>query len=322
MKQILLAFSIIGSLSLISGKKDNSEKRFNLKELEKSLSLIPGGSFDYGISNQDTPFDDIHVEQRAVTVSSFYIYIHEVSNGEYLVFINEVAKTDSVTYRQMLPDTTAWRNKAALNEPYVKHYFRHDAYRNYPVVGVTYEQADAYCKWLTNRYMKEEKRKYKNVEFKLPTIGQWTYAAKGGQKDAFFPWEGNSMQNNKGAFLANFRMVPQYGIGRRTLFVKNKQGSFDSSTFFVPGVYLPIQGQVENSAMDVTAPVASYYPNGYGIYNMSGNVSEYVKEKGITKGGGWKDSGYYLLLDVEQKYNSTNYTSSDRGFRFVMEIVQ
>ena len=64
----------------------------------------------------------------------------------------------------------------------------------------------------------------------------------------------------------------------------------------------------------------SYKPNGYGLYNMAGNVKEYVSEKAITKGGGWKDFGYYLQNWVEQPYDSTEKAADDRGFRFIMEV--
>ena len=77
-----------------------------------------------------------------------------------------------------------------------------------------------------------------------------------------------------------------------------------------------------NNSYDITAPVLSYSPNHFKLYNLAGNVEEYVAEKGITKGGGWKDTGYYLQNFVSQTYDSTEAVSCDRGFRVAMEILR
>ena len=73
---------------------------------------------------------------------------------------------------------------------------------------------------------------------------------------------------------------------------------------------------------DKTAPVISKYPNQLKIYHLASNVEEYMQEKGIIKGGGWKDTGYYLQNFVSQTYDSTNATSEDRAFRVAMEIIK
>ena len=317
MKRIFSLLIITSTLLSFSGR-DNSYKGFKLKEFEKSLALIPKGSYYYGQSDQDLPYT---VQQKSgiVKVDTFYIYKHEVSNGEYLEFINDLKKKDTALCRQMLPDTLVWREKTFYTEAYVEYYFRHPAYSNYPVVGVTFEQAEFYCKWLTEKYMKEEKRKFKTVEFKLPTIEQWSYASKGGLDLSTFPWEGSSMQNKKGEWLANFMVIPQNYIGYDILLVQNVYGKIENKKILIAGDVQNSVGYL-NDASDITAPVISYYPNGYGIYNMAGNVEEYVKEKGTTKGGSWKDTGYYLQNNVEEQYDSTNYTSAERGFRFIMEI--
>jgi len=318
MKKIFYIIIIASTLFSFSGKKDNSYKGFNLKEFEKSLALIPKGSFVYGDNDQDVPAYGLPRAQTMI-VDTFYIFTHEVSNGEYLEFVNDLKKKDTALYKQMLPDTLVWRDKLGFNEPYVEYYFRHPAYSNHPVVGITYEQAEYYCKWLTEIYMKEEKRKFKAIEFKLPTIGQWTYAAKGKIDLSPFPWRGISMQNKKGEWLANFTVVPQANIGRTTLPIQNVYGNIENKKILIATSGQGSGGYL-NDASDIIAPIISYYPNCYGLYNMAGNVEEYVKEKGTTKGGSWKDTGYYLHNFVEEKYDSTNYTSAERGFRFIMEV--
>lgn len=310
---LLITFALLS----FSGK-ESSYQGFNLKVFEKSLALIPAGSFIYGESDQDAPYP-YQPKSRTISLDTFYIYKHEVSNGEYLEFINDLKKKDTSLFRRMLPDTLVWREKTICMEPYVDYYFRHPIYSNYPVVGVTYEQAEYYCNWLTEKYMNEEKRKFKNVEFKLASIEQWTFAAKGRLELSPFPWEGFSMQNKKGEWMANFKVIPQSGIGWSIFPVQNIDGQIENKKILIATRGYRSGGYL-NDESDIIAPVISYYPNGFGLYNMAGNVEEYVKEKGTTKGGSWKDTGYYLENHVEEQYDSTNYTSAERGFRFVMEI--
>jgi formylglycine-generating enzyme required for sulfatase activity len=321
-KNIIFLLSAIFMLSF-SGRKGDLYRKFDLKRFEKALAYIPKGSFNYGASDQDAPADPFSetVRSRTVTVDAFYMSTHEVSNGEYLLFVLDLKEHDTALYRSMLPDTLVWREKLSYNEPYVEYYFRHPAYRNYPVVGVTHEQAEQYCKWLTGRYGREEKRKFKTAVFRLPSTEQWTYAATGGIQLSPFPWGGPYMQNKKGEWLANFSIISQNSIGRVTLPVKNVFGNIEDREILIAGSAGSrpgIPGKL-NDAADITVPVLSYYPNDWGLYNMAGNVEEYVAQKGITKGGSWKDTGYYLQNQVEEKHDSLHLTSSERGFRFIME---
>jgi sulfatase modifying factor 1 len=318
MKTILLLLISITTLQSFIGKEKSYEE-FNLNKFEKSLAFIPEGSFVYGQSDQDIPYIN-QPRARTVSFDSYYMYKYEVSNGEYLEFVNDLNKRDTILSKQMLPDTLVWRDKSSFLEPFVEYYFRHPAYSNYPVVGVSYEQAEFYCEWLTKRYMKEPKRKFKNAEFKLPSIDQWTYASMGGLDNSPFPWQGYSMQNIKGEWMANFRVIPQTSIGFDILPVQNVYGKIEHKKILIAGGGRPSHGAFLDDGALITAPVKSYRPNGYGICNMAGNVEEYVTEKGTIKGGSWKDTGYYLQNHVEEQYDSTNYASAERGFRFVMEV--
>jgi formylglycine-generating enzyme required for sulfatase activity len=298
--------------------KDNSSKSIDLKKVEKSLSLIPKGTLEYGsdIDHRNVPTHG--PPNKKISIDSFYISKFEVSNGEYLNFVNDLKEKDPTMYSKMLPDTLVWHTMASFGEPYLYHYFRHPAYRNYPVVGISYEQAEKYCKWLTNEYLKEEKRKFKQVEFKLPNMDQWTYAAKGGLHHFSFPWGGPSMRNKKGQWLANFRVIPQDNIRKDTMKVSNNIRNI----LIAEGRERLPSRKDSYDDFETLAPVTSFYPNDYGLYNMSGNAEEYVKEKGITKGGSWLDTGYYLQTDVAENYDSTNYVSCERGFRFIMTLVK
>ncbi|HWY98550.1 MAG TPA: SUMF1/EgtB/PvdO family nonheme iron enzyme, partial [Bacteroidia bacterium] len=268
--------------------------------------------------------DTMHRSGKMLSLSSFYMCNHVVSNAEYRYFLNDLKLTNPVLYIQMLPDTLVWRNKLAYQEPYVAYYFRHPAYSNYPVVGITHEQAEQYCKWLTERYMKEPKRKFKKVEFKLPNVYQWVYAAQGGLALPDFPWVGSDMRGKDGKPLANFIYVSEASIKKEKVCLKDSNGSYHEINMPVAtgneGYGMYGAAPTGNDAADLTTPVISYYPNGYGLYNMAGNVKQYVSEKGITKGGGWKDYGYYLQTWVEQPYDSTQKAADDRGFRIIMHV--
>ena len=173
----------------------------------------------------------------------------------------------------------------------------------------------AWCDWLTTWYNQQEKRQYKRVQFTLPSATQWEYAARGGHSHALFPWGGPFMQNNSGQWLANFSRVPQGAIAR----VEPATADGPTIRQFPTPPTVGFAGKLNDNA-DVTAPVRSYSRNDYGLYNMAGNVAEFVQEPGITKGGSWNDTGYYLQNGVAQTYADSSAASNTRGFRFMMQV--
>jgi gliding motility-associated lipoprotein GldJ len=124
------------------------------QETGPGLVLIEGGTFTMGRVEQDIAFEWNNTPRR-VSVSSFYIDETEVTNKfwvDYLYWIKKVYGADyPEIYRKALPDTLVWRNKLSYNEPYVELYLRHPAYRDYPVVGVNWLQANDYCAWRSDR---------------------------------------------------------------------------------------------------------------------------------------------------------------------------
>lgn len=327
MKALILISSGLLLLSLSYKEKEAPYQGFDLKNLEKSLKYIPSGYMQMGRSDSDSPFlysdDNIHHyffihDRYNPEIDSFFICEKEVTNGEYLEFLTTIKAKDTVLYNEMLPDTTVWRTNSRFGEPFIEYYLRHPAYSKHPVVGVTHAQAMAYCDWLTQKYSEFSKRKYKTVRFKLPTMQQWVYAARGGSLLNIFPWEGSGMQDEKGNWLANFKIIDQKTVGVLNLGAKYPNGNIKFNDYFVG---FPEESKSKDG-IDMTLKVKSLSPNNYGLYQMAGNVSEYVEEFGITKGGSWNTTGYYLLNDIHQHYDSTNLVSSDRGFRFVMEIIE
>jgi len=284
------------------------------------MILIPAGK--YYISASEDGYTQYPEEDSAgyYKTKQFYLCDHEVSNGEYLIFLQEFFKADTNQYKKMLPDTLSWRNKSIGYDPMTIYYLRHPIYNTYPVVGISYEQALEYCTWLTKKYITEGERKYKNVIFRLPERKEWVYAAKGGLSLYSFPWKGTSLKNQKGEWLANFRFFSQGNI-YKIPGKKNDHSSNQENQYLILGKGEPTGHYLTGKNDDLTVPVMSYKPNGYGLHNMAGNVEEYVIEKGSTKGGSWDDPGFYLINTVHKIYTSQSSASCTIGFRVAMEII-
>ncbi len=315
MKQIPILLIMLSALLFFQGTKKSTVPVFNLKALEKSLKLIPAGSI---VSENEPGF----LVAKVSSFKSFYMYKHEVTNGEYLVFLQELKTKDQNMYSVMLPDTTVWQSRMYYSEAYMNYYFRHPAYHNYPVVGITHKQAEAYCQWLTERYLKEEKRKFSKMEFRLPTSDEWEYAAKGGLGITPYPWGGPYLQNKKGQWLANFHVISQGDITRKDIIAKQEDGTTEAKNILVADSYHG-PGYAEGFSPeggDCISPALSYFPNDYGLYNMAGNVEEFVSEPGITHGGSFYDTGYYLQNHITEQHDSLASASFERGFRFVMIV--
>jgi gliding motility-associated lipoprotein GldK len=215
---------------------------------------------------------------------------------------------------EIYPDTTVWIKdfKYSYNEPMHNDYFSHKAYANYPVVGINWNQARAFAHWRTkirNDYLLSRKKRKSTVgQFRLPTEAEWEYAARGGLESAIYPWGGPYLTDDRGCFMANF---------------KPKRGDYASDM----SLY--------------TVEADSYEPNDYGLYNMSGNVSEwthstYTKDsfefiakmnpnyenfsddQKVIRGGSWKDVAYYLRV-ATRDYEYADSSRSYVGFRLVRD---
>ncbi|RLD84812.1 MAG: gliding motility lipoprotein GldJ, partial [Bacteroidetes bacterium] len=118
------------------------------------LILIEGGTYTMG-ATAETPFYDWDNIPRKVTINSFYMDQTEVSNldyREYIYWLNRVyGESYPSVVQKALPDTLVWRDRLAYNEPLVQTYFRHPSYQHYPVVGVSWLQANDYASWRTDR---------------------------------------------------------------------------------------------------------------------------------------------------------------------------
>jgi len=144
------------------------------------LVPIEGGTFVMGGSlDQDVQYD-YQFNKRRVSISSFYMDETEVANRDWLDYVHWLAinfPTDRELYYNALPDTLVWRKPLSYNEPYVNNYFRHPSYQDYPVVGVTWTQAKAYCVWRTDRVNE-------NILRETGRLADWKTASNDGKKSA------------------------------------------------------------------------------------------------------------------------------------------
>ena len=219
------------------------------------------------------------------------------------------------------PDTLCWIADFtySFNEPWTEKYFWHPGFDEYPVVGVDWKQASAFCIWrsqLLNNYLQSKGEPTVN-NYRLPTEAEWEYAARGGLEHATYPWGGMYTRNDKGCFLANFK---------------------------------PLRGRYGDDGGMTTISTGSYAPNDYGLFDMSGNVSEWtssafdesaytfthdfnptykynalpddphVMKRKVIRGGSWKDVGYFLQNGT-RTYEYQDSAKSFIGFRCVRDFI-
>ena len=248
-------------------------------------------------NGQTVGFDIKSTQKTLVKINdSLFASKFEVTNKQYKIFLNSFRQcSQAEKYLTAQIDSTKWRDRLAYNEPYVNYYHAHPAYANYPVVNISYEGATLFCEWLTSQYNTNEKRKFKKVKFRLPSEKEWITVAKGGNPTATYPWEGNELVTNKGLYRCNFKRT-----------IEDRMG---------------VAGNLNDNS-DVTAPSQSYWPNKYGLYNMSGNVAEMLVKKGQTKGGSWKDTAEDMKIESNGKYTSFDSPMPTIGFRYFMDVIE
>ncbi len=296
-----------GAYSRATGYEYNADGAFQVNDYGgqpagPNLIFIEGGRTVLGSFEEDllTSRDNI---ERTVTVASFYMDETEVANIHWLEYEYYIRiDSEEVYWRNNLPDTTVWAKDLAFNDPYVDHYYRYPGFRFFPVVGVNWRQAVNYCRWRTdvvNLKLAEDAGLLDPVldggddafagaedsaaptgggstriplesgvvlpNYRLPTEAEWEYAAQaliGTQwlnenqtHRRLYPWDGHALRNpygkSMGFFLANFKR------GR--------------------GDYAGIAGKLNDGAM-LTTYIYDYPPNDFGLYNMAGNVNEWVQD--------------------------------------------
>lgn len=272
---------------------------FTDKKLQKSTINALNENYAF------VPSGNVVLDNDTISVQSFLMFKTEVSNFEYQVFLNDLLKKGELEkYAIAKVDSTQWSSNNSMNSKYQEFYHTHPAYRDYPVVNVSKEAVELYCEWVSekiNSYLGTENK----LKFRLPTHAEWIRAAHGDMELNSYPWGGPYLRNSKGAILCNFLALDAASIGRDSL------GKFQVHP-------TPFIAKSDYIYSDVTAPVKSYWPNGYDLYNMSGNVAEMIADKEIVAGGSWQDPGYDVRILSHKPYEGA---SKHVGFRFVATVV-
>lgn len=259
------------------------------------------------------PSEDVG-EKRVFDVE-FLKYSYLSSHKSNLDLVDGKKKINDAVDINVYPDTTVWAKdfEYSHNDVMVSNYFWHSAFEKYPVVGVSWNQAKAFCNWRTkkkNDYLRSSQSGIQAPEFRLPTEAEWEFAARGGIENGKYPWGGPYVTDKAGYYLANF---------------KPKRNDFGADGF----IY--------------TVESKSFPSNDYGLYNMAGNVSEWTSnaynitstyvtsslnvnvddpanKRKIIRGGSWKDIAYFLEVST-QDYEYADSSKSYIGFRTVQDYL-
>lgn len=249
-----------------------------------------------------------------------YMQTTEVSNIEYKTFLFDLLiRNDRAGFLKAKPEQSLWNTiyDKKIGKYFEDFYFSDKTFNDYPVVNVSREGAELYCKWLKEEsfMLADEKNMVKeedldmlyNRSYSLPTAKDWAYAAEGGKIGNDYPWDGPFMRNSKGIYLANFCIQKE----------KEKLGPSTSTNYTSAGVGLGAGQEA------LTQRVDAFKPNAFRLYNMSGNVAELVLDDStkqlLTKGGSWNSSLEELKIKSNQSVKG-NGASPAHGFRPVINI--
>ena len=313
----------------------NWRTKINPKKNEDHKDALKNSTFYYSKEESLTGKQDIDVRRLMYEYEWFdlekaaqvkwdaveekYIGMIRNAQGE----LEEVVDRSSFIMRDKIyvyPDTLTWIRdfKFSFNDPWASQYFSHPSYDYYPVVGVTWKQAKAYAHWKSNFGTKKQyRREYTSHDYRLPTESEFEYAARGGLNGAMYPWGMPYVTNQFGCYLANFK---------------------------------PQRGDYALDGGARTMPVATYTPNDYGLYDVAGNVSEWVEDafdenayefvhdlvpvykrstkdtddpsmkRKVVRGGSWKDIAYFIQCGV-RSYDYQDTTKSYIGFRTIRPVL-
>ena len=291
------------------------------RKLNKDVDLIfdtaeyPDELYTEVMDTMYLPLEESYNGQRTWDVEKFK-FQYQTMDIKSAAKYRELKRSDVILREEVeiYPDTTVWIRDFAYsyNEPMHNDYFWHDAYSEYPVVGVSWKQAQAFAQWRTiykNGYQKSKNKQFVN-KYRLPSEAEWEYAARGGLQGATFPWGGPYAKNDRGCFMANFK---------------------------------PLRGDYAADQALYTVEADAYEPNDYNLYNMAGNVSEWVmasydpssyeytstmnpdvndpdNERKVVRGGSWKDVAYFLQVS-SRDYEYADSARSYIGFRVVQDYM-
>lgn len=317
----------------------NNEYRQFVDYVKDSIAhVLMGDFYDDDFGNQHIDWE-LELDYSDPTLDELF-YQGDMSFGEReinttkLVYeykdidLKKAAANPKISRKDMIkkysvpiyPDELCWIRdfSYSYNEPYTRNYFDHPAFDDYPVVGVNWHQANAFCKWRTNFYNQyKDAKEMQTEEFRLPSEIEWEYASRGGKDLSPYPWGGPYIRNAKGCLLANFK---------------------------------PGRGNYPEDGGLYTVKADEYFPNDYGLYCMAGNVAEWcidayqenayarqhdlnpvykydaadtdpeVLKRKVIRGGSWKDISHYLQTGT-RAWEYQDSQKSYIGFRCVLTFL-
>jgi len=249
------------------------------------------------------PRGTINLETGEASVDAFYMQTTEVTNLEYRTFLTDLLIQNRKTeFLAALPDEEQWKlpsgNRTIIQKPMQEMYFSHPAYDEFPVTTLSRESVNIYCKWLTDEAIKydSKRNRFPGSDVRLPTDMEWMHAAYGGSKNQeLYPWNTNSVRNESGRYLANYAPVVNDTI----------RWTYDGGFF--------------------TVPVESYEPNNFGLYCMSGNLSEMVinfnSQAPETKGGNFTSPKEEIMITSNDLFRGVTSANCRIGFRVVFSFL-
>lgn len=257
-----------------------------MKKIVCALFILLGCSSYVNYKKSFTPPGTVRITEN------FFADKNEITNFawyEYIFWNKTKYGVTSKEYFASLPDTLIWNesNKAEIG---YRGYYREPVYRDFPAVGISYEQAQAFCKWRTERvnyFQTLTKKTSVNFEYRLPTKNEWEMLAANGS-EVFG-------QKNYYKLVQKTKEKTVYSV--RT----NANCIFNDSI----GVLVKI------------SPISCFAKNDFGMYDMIGNVSEMVVETGISKGGNWQSTVESCRVGKDQIYTKPQ---AWLGFRCVCDV--
>lgn len=282
------------------------------------LQYVPGGDFEMGGSMADDVAYTNDVQKRQLQISQFYMDRHEVTNADWKLFVADAGA-------EFLPDSTLYWSAENTSLGTIGDYYNDEAFADYPVVGITWEQAVAYCEWRTEK-VRQTSGDASIAPFRLPTEEEWEYAAI--SILASVPDENTT----------HSKTYPWHGEGLRYPDNKRNQRAYH-------GQYLA-NFQLETKGVPPTKPVGNYWPNDFYLFDMAGNVNEWVADQyqqvpsssgveatpaasslygqttlvneksRVYKGGSWDDLPHWLVPATRRHFQQ-DQASSTIGFRTV-----
>jgi formylglycine-generating enzyme required for sulfatase activity len=217
-----------------------------------------------------------------------YACKYETTNQDYVRFLNHVKyRMNPAVYNSLLPDTNKWNDEGFKKYKWVKSYLRDPKFALYPVVNITYEQANFYCAWLTKEYERSTHKPFKKIAFKLPSKQEWQQAVSNNDKNLLFPW--GKIESEKPRRL--------------------KINDADRLT----------KGKLNNP---LRVNQKGYIQSKNGMFHVVGNVSEMIAGKGDCVGGNFRSDPFYRYIDAPNEFYPGYIPCPLLGFRIFFQVLE